>query len=73
MTRYLIAAGLALALFVTTAGSSLAIIIIGGMPEKACDAPAAAASREHVKRVQGGVGNPNDKCTFIIDAGRPGR
>lgn len=72
MKRALIAAGLGLALFVTTAGPSLAIIIIGGMPEKACDAPAAAASRDHVERERGGVGNPNE-CTFIIDGGKPRR
>ncbi len=72
MKRSLIAAGLGLAVFVATAGSSLAIIIIGGMPEKACDAPAAAASREHVKRERGGVGNPND-CTFVIVGGKPRR
>jgi hypothetical protein len=70
--RSLIAAGLGLAVFVTTASSSLAIIIIGGMPEKACDAPAAEASREHVKRERGGIGNPNE-CTYIIDGGKPRR
>ena len=72
MKRSLIAAGLGLAVFVTTAGSSLAIIIIGGMPEMACNAPAAAASREHVERDRDGTGNPND-CTFIIDGGKPRR
>lgn len=72
MKRALIAAGLGLALFVTTAGSSLAIMIIGGMPDKACEAPAAAASREHVKRERGGIGDP-DICTFIIDGSKGGR
>jgi hypothetical protein len=67
--RYLVAAGLGLALFVITASSSLAIVVVDGLPVKACDAPAAAASREHVKRVQGGVGNPNE-CIFIIDGGK---
>jgi hypothetical protein len=55
-----------------TAGSSFVVVIIGGMPKQACDAPA-AASREHVKRECGGVTNPKnfpEDCTFIIDAGK---
>ena len=72
MKRALIAAVLGLALFVTTAGSSIAIMIIGGMPDKACDAPAAEVSRKHVQRVPGGAGNPKD-CTYIIDGGKGGR
>jgi hypothetical protein len=71
MNRLLIAAGLGLALFVTTAGSSLGIVIIGGMPEQVCEAPAAEASRDRVRREPGGITDP-ENCTFyIIDGSEP--
>lgn len=72
MIRALIAAVVGLALFMTSADASDAVIIDNGLPEQACAAPAAAASRDHVKRVRAGIGNP-DVCTFIISTGDPQR
>ena len=69
MDRLLIAAGLGLALFVTTAGSALGIVVVDGMPEQACDAPAAEASRDRVERR--GITDPEDCTFFIIDGSTP--
>ena len=72
MKPALVAAALGLALFVAAHGAALAIVLDHGLPEQACDAPAAAASREHVKRERGGIGNP-DVCTFVIATGKDRR